>query len=112
MHIWVPRTQNHWRAVYHQFGIVGPQCITRPHNGCGSCTGHAMNSHTHAGSHWFACGGGQWYLRSNRYGEPNGDYHANCWLSAGGGANEASFNDHNCNYCYSTYLCSTNSYNR
>jgi hypothetical protein len=111
--VWVPRTQNHWRAVTHKFGGGNaPFGVTRNQNGCGSCTSHAMNSGTHAGHHWQALGGGKWYLRHSRYGEPNGDYHANCWLSGGGDSNQWAGNDHNCHYCYSSYLCSTNTYNR
>ena len=35
-----------------------------------------------------------------------------CWLRTWGWQNGQGFylNDHNCNYCYQTYLCSTNHY--
>ena len=115
MNIWVPRTRNHWRSVYDNFGSgrMWPWCVTRHGGGCGSCTSHAMNSDTHAKHHWQACGGGKWYLRHARYSEPNGDYSSRCWLGPRGIHREyADFNDHHCNHCATSYLCSTNSYNR
>lgn len=53
--------------------------ITRPQNGCGGC-GAAMNSNVDAQSSWVTSDGSPWYLRSSGFGEPNGDYTANCYL--------------------------------
>merc|ERR1719253_1870951 len=49
-----------------------------------------------------------WWLRSTRYNEPNGDYHANCYLDlwhAPANENSVTFNDWNCKYYSKSYYC-------
>jgi len=82
--------------------------VTRPQNGCGGCTRHAMQSSTPAQATWRTADGSPWWLRSTRYGEPNGDYTANCYLDLWHNpANQDSvtFNDHKCNYHSKSYYC-------
>jgi hypothetical protein len=111
--IWVPRSKSVLEAVFRQFGSnANGMGIYRTSNGCGGCTGHAMVSggeQTRRGWTSVAAVPEPWFLRSVRYGEPNGDYSANCWLGAWGrDGHGAHFNDLNCGYSYTTYVCSTN----
>jgi len=82
--------------------------ITRNENGCGGCSS-AMNSDNSAQSSWTTTDGSPWWLRDSNYGEPNGDYHANCYLYVHGTNNPEAlyFNDANCLYHSSSYLCQT-----
>jgi hypothetical protein len=48
--------------------------VTRPQNGCGGCTRHAMNSGVAAQKTWQTSDKSAWWLRNSRYNEPNGDY--------------------------------------
>jgi len=51
-----------------------------------------------------------WWLRKSTYNEPNGDYHANCYLDlwhAPANENSVTFNDGNCNYHSKSYYCQT-----
>ena len=58
---------------------------------------------------WKAVDGGSWWLRDTKYGEPIGDYHANCWLGMScHTCNDYAFNDMSCGYSTTKYLCSTN----
>jgi len=80
--------------------------VTRSENGCGGCTGAAMNSNVEAQSSWRTSDGSPWWLRDEAFGEPNGDYHANCYLwLIEDRAGSPHFNDANCNYHSSSYLC-------
>ena len=74
----------------------------------GNYTGCAMNSN--GCSDWRVGDGGRWWLRGSNYSEPNGDYTANCWLVANlsGGSGNITFNDNDCAYSTSKYVCSTN----
>ena len=62
---------------------------------------------------WTSVAGDEWFLRSETYTEPNGNYLANCWLTtnwrngweAGVGFR---LDDNQCNLCFDDYLCSTN----
>ena len=46
----------------------------------GGCTGNAMNSGNANQKSWVTQDEALWWLRSTTYSEPNGDYHANCYL--------------------------------
>merc|ERR1712019_267374 len=55
---------------------------------------------------WKTTDGSNWWLRDGRYNEPNGDYHANCYLHIYDvNPNNVRFNDGNCNYCSTEYMC-------
>jgi len=82
--------------------------ITRPQNGCGGCTRHAMSSKTAAQATWKTADGAPWWLRSSRYNEPNGDYNANCYLDlwqTPANENSVTWNDGRCNYHANSYYC-------
>merc|ERR1711939_312527 len=113
--IWSPRNKNDWIKVYNAMGkninnypkkphfIVD---VTRPANGCGGCTKYAMKSTTAQQGSWRTTDGSAWWLRDAKYNEPNGDYHANCYLHVYDvNPNNVRFNDGNCNYLSSAYLC-------
>ena len=105
----VPRSKEHWRAMLNKygtsyFGIVPG--MTKPYDG-GNYTGYAMNSRTVPD--WKSVDGGSWWVRDTPYSEPNGDYHADCWLSLyHHDVNELRFNDGSCSYSTTRYICSTN----
>merc|ERR1711865_370359 len=82
--------------------------VTRPQNGCGGCTGSPMNSGVAAQRTWGTADSSPWWLRSSRYSEPNGDYHANCFLDlwhTPANENSVTWNDGNCNYHSNSYYC-------
>jgi hypothetical protein len=82
--------------------------ITRTENGCGGCTKNAMNSKNAAQGTWRTSDGSPWFLRSTRYSEPNGDYHANCYLGLNKipvNENSVTFNDLNCRHKSNAYYC-------
>ena len=113
--IWSPRNKNDWTLVYEALGkniknypkkpnlIVD---VTRNANGCGGCTKHAMKSGVSQQSSWRTKDGSDWWLRDSKHSEPNGDYHANCYMSFSD-VNPANvrFNDGSCNYYSTDYLC-------
>merc|ERR1740130_2514804 len=111
--LWAPRNKDDWRTFLGSAGpLRAPNWIvdvTRPQNGCGGCTGHAMNSGNRNQKTWQTSDGSPWWLRSSRLSEPNGDYHANCYLDLWHGKprneNYVSFNDGNCNYHSKSYYC-------
>merc|ERR1712151_995149 len=113
--IWSPRNKNDWTIVFNAMGksiakypkkphfIID---VTRPANGCGGCTKYAMKSTTAQQGSWRTKDGSAWWLRDARYNEPNGDYHANCYLHIYDvNPNNVRFNDGSCNYKSSAYLC-------
>merc|ERR1712151_620396 len=113
--VWSPRNKNDWTLVYNRMGkninnypkkphfIVD---VTRPANGCGGCTRYAMKSGVSQQGEWTTRDSSNWWLRDGRYNEPNGDYHANCYLHVYDvNPNNVRFNDGNCNYYSSEYLC-------
>ena len=142
--IWVPRGYGHAKYVWDTFMSPNNDYmfagIYRSDDGCGSCTSFSMNSDdmaTYVAAADYNIGWTSvafepepWFMRSNYWSEPNGDYDANCWLSIYGfdydynngygygyyyypndddsGEGGFQFNDFNCEYCYSSYLCSTN----
>jgi hypothetical protein len=82
--------------------------VTRPGNGCGGCTRHAMAKTTAAQATWRTTDGTPWWLRSTKYNEPNGDYRANCYLDlwqTPANENSVTFNDWKCNYHSKSYYC-------
>merc|ERR1711881_312811 len=113
--IWSPRNKNDWTIVFNAMGksinkypkkphfIID---VTRPANGCGGCTKYAMKSTTAQQGSWRTKDGSAWWLRDARYNEPNGDYHANCYLHVYDvNPNNVRFNDGSCNYYSTEYLC-------
>jgi len=125
MNILVPRSQFHnqrWYAWAQTRGdiedIMNPPGVVRAADGCGTCTGVAMNydAIVAAGGDWrgidyWSGGSGRFWLRGSTYSEPNGDYNANCWLYSywiNSNAQDQGFNDGSCSYCSTTYTCSTN----
>ena len=114
MDIVYPRSKAQWAWMLSKFGsgyfstIPG---VTKPNNG-GNYTGCVMRNPKSYGSgcgDWRVPDGGRWWMRDSTYGEPNGDYTANCWLSMyKHDPNDIQFNDGNCSYNTSKYICSTN----
>ena len=128
MDIFVLRSRNHLISARSQFGdtFVGVVGVSRPADGCGTCTSYAMNSvdvdaavaaNSALGPAWEAIDGGSWYIRATIHSEPNGDYSSNGWLdnywldyldnSADSSSGDIGFNDGGAQ-CKSSYLCSTN----
>jgi len=66
-----------------------------------------MNSKTGQGKSWRTSDGSPWWLRSSKYGEPNGDYKANCYMNikSAPNVNSITMNDANCNYHSKSYYC-------
>merc|ERR1719446_1290051 len=57
---------------------------------------------------WKTSDGSPWWLRNSRFGEPNGDYRANCFMnlfSNPKSPDTLKFNDWNCNYRSRSYYC-------
>merc|ERR1719199_2138533 len=113
--IWSPRNKNDWTIVYNAMGKSINNYPKKPHliidvtraaNGCGGCTKYAMKSGVGQQGSWRTTDGSAWWLRDSKYNEPNGDYHANCYLQVYDvNPNNVRFNDGNCNYLSSAYLC-------
>ncbi len=87
----VPRTRDHFCSIYNRYpgfwnamiGVVGRHA---GHNG-NNYTPWAMRSDHRDGNiinHWVAVDGGEWFLRQDAFGEPNGDNCRGCWLGGGG----------------------------
>ena len=130
--IWVPRTHDHAKAVWDEFGgdndyyyysgssdsYIGPVGVYRPADGGGCCEetwSQAMNSDamaSYSGVGWTSVAAvpEPWFIRSTSYSEPNGDYDAYCWLYIYHWQENQgwAFNDESCNACSTHYLCSTN----
>ena len=113
--IWSPRNKNDWTLVYNALGnslanypkvpdlIVD---VTRSANGCSGCKDYAMKSTVSQQSSWKTSDGSAWWFRDTKYKEPSGNYKANCYLSVQGvDPNDVGFNDDNCVYSSSDYLC-------
>jgi len=110
--IFAPRSRADWKTfVESARPLRSPHWIidvTRPANGCGGCTRHAMNSVNAAQKTWRTSDGAAWWLRSTRYNEPNGDYNANCYLDlwrTPPNENSVTWNDGRCNYHANSYYC-------
>ncbi len=110
MDIVYPRTKAHWDSMIARFSTSYFPFIPGVYKtgGGGNYTGCVMNSSGCGG--WRVGDGGQWWLRSSTYSEPNGDYSANCWLGTRDVSNTSSitYNDGHCSYGGSSYICSTN----
>merc|ERR1719261_2354120 len=113
--VWSPRNKNDWTIVYNAMKkninnypkkphfIID---VTRPANGCGGCVKYAMKSTTAQQGSWRTTDRSAWWLRDARYNEPNGDYHANCYLHIYDvNPNNVRFNDGSCSYYSTEYLC-------
>lgn len=107
-----PRSQQDWETLFYSVSMNDfrkPHLIadvTRPEDSCGGCTTHAMNSDTPGQSSWVTSDGSPWFLHSTTYGEPNGDYTANCYLYIGSYTSAGvTFNDGSCRYSSNSYLC-------
>jgi len=110
--IFAPRTRDDWKTfIQSTTPLRSPHWIidvTRPANGCGGCTRHAMNAANAAQKTWRTSDGSAWWLRSTRYNEPNGDYNANCYLDlwqSPPNENSVTWNDGRCNYHANSYYC-------
>jgi hypothetical protein len=106
--IFSPASPGDWRTLKRSGvkALRNPHWImdvTRPQRGCGGCRNSAMNSRNPKQATWRTRDGSPWWLRNSRYGEPNGDYHANCFLYINN--NPRGFNDHNCAYHSRSYYC-------
>ena len=114
MDIVYPRRQTHWASMFARYNssyFATVPGVYKTSSG-GNYTGCAMNS-SGCGD-WRVGDGGDWWIRSSSFGEPNGDYTANCWLGltgagySAGNASNVGFNDGYCSYATSQYICSTN----
>lgn len=106
-----PANKRDWKTVLDSGGpLKNPDWIvdiTRPQNGCGGCKS-AMRSTNPRQATWMTSDGSPWWLASTARTEPNGDYHANCYIRISGipqNKDNINFNDHNCNYKSSSYYC-------
>eukprot|EP00937_MAST-01D_sp_MAST-1D-sp2_P004579 g4579.t1 len=118
--IWVPRSKDHMRQVSTEFGESVSRAIGvyGHNNGCGCCTHHAMKSTTCQDNHWsgltntfddMTTPSSPWFIMDHSISEPNGDYHAGCWLHTWySGGVVYHHNDAHCHYSFSSYICSTN----
>jgi len=107
-----PRSRADWKSfISSAQPLRAPNWIidvTRPQNGCGGCTGNAMNSGNTRQSTWTTQDNSPWWLRSTRYSEPNGDYHSNCYLDlwhAPKNSDSVTWNDGSCSYHAKSYYC-------
>merc|ERR1719482_1356110 len=65
-----------------------------------------MKSTTAQQGSWKTKDGSAWWLRDAKYNEPNGNYHANCYLHIYDvNPNNVRFDDNNCNFYTTDYLC-------
>jgi len=109
--IFSPASRADWKTFMASAGpLKHPHWIidvTRPQNGCGGCRNHAMNSGNRYQKSWRTSDGSPWWLRSKKYGEPNGNYHANCYLHihSASNVNSITFDDHSCNWHSKSYYC-------
>ena len=113
--IWSPRNKNDWTLVYNALGKKISNYPAKPHllvdvtrsaNGCGGCKKYAMKSTVSQQSSWKTSDGSPWWFRDTKYNEPSGDYKANCFLFIRQlDPNDVQFNDGNCDYSSTDYLC-------
>ena len=109
MDIVVPRTQAHWDSLIATHGASNFHFVPGIFGSVpGDYTSDVMNSDSV--SNWHAIDNGTWWLRDTPHSEPSGDYEAGCWMGSLDLADTSNitFNDDNCNYGSSTYICSTN----
>lgn len=114
LQIVVPRTKAHVDALVAKYTLNAFSFIPGVYGlvGGNNYTGCTMNSSdATCAANWKAIDGNAWFLRDVTYSEPNGDYVAGCWLgkwSAQYDANGLQFNDGNCGYGGTDYVCSDN----
>ena len=104
----VPKSREHWKLLlskYDKSYFATIPGIYKPTNG-GDFRKVAMNSDAMPAGGYRAIDGGDWWLRDTPYGEPNGNYHANCWLKARDVSNpdDLKFDDHDCRYHTDKYV--------
>merc|ERR1740130_281674 len=107
-----PRTRADWKTFLSSAQpLRSPNWIvdvTRPQNGCGGCTSHAMSSTTAPQATWVTSDGSPWWFRSSTYSQPNGDYHANCYSDLWHkpkNEDSITWNDGSCSYHAKSYYC-------
>ena len=110
--IWSPRNKKDWTIIFNAMGNDYPQRpnllidVTRRKDGCGGCKDYAMKSDVPQQGSWSTTDGSAWWLRDTTYSEPNGDYHANCYLEfTDMDPEDVKFNDRDCHPWSSDYLC-------
>ncbi len=110
----MPRSKEHWTWMLAKYGNSYFSTIPGVYktNDGGNYTGCIMRNPTSYGSgcaDWRVGDGGRWWMRDSTFGEPNGDYQSNCWLSMYNfDPGNIQFNDGTCSYSTAKYLCSTN----
>ena len=115
MKLWSPRNKNDWTIVYNAMKKSYNNYPRKPHliidvtraaNKCGGCNKYAMKSGVSQQATWKTSDGSKWWLRDSKYNEPNGDYHANCYLHVYKvDPGDVRFNDGNCGHSSTDYLC-------
>jgi hypothetical protein len=120
--LWSPKSRGDWKvfiASATREAVANPNFIvdvTRPQNGCGGCSGSAMNSFTAEQATWQTADGSPWWLRSDKElsftleegGE--GDYEANCYLDLWqppANENSVLFRANKCTSHSDSYYCQT-----
>jgi hypothetical protein len=103
---YITRHTDEGRKVHSPHLLVD---VTKDGNGCGGCTGHAMNSNTPGQSMWHTSDGSPWWLADAPFSEPNGDYHDKCYMYVHEvHHSHVHFNDASLNHCHyssNAYLC-------
>ena len=113
------RSRKHFDLVYRSKGQsfinrwTSVPAVHKPSGG-GRYTSCNMRHKDHGGNScgaWKAPDGKLWWLRDSTYGEPNGDYGANCNMGGGGCSTQGfRFNDYNCRFTTNSYFCGTSDY--
>jgi len=110
--IFSPSSREDWKTFLASAGpLRSPNWIidvTRPQNGCGGCKKFPMKGDEPAQMTWRTTDGSPWWLRSNTYSEPNGDYKANCYMAlwrTPENEQNIMFNDHDCKAHSNAYYC-------
>jgi len=113
--IFSPRSMSDWKTLLNSApALRDPNWIidiTRPDNGCGDgCTAFPMNSQQKEQRSWKTSDGSPWWLRKDRYDQPSGDYHSNCYLNLWHdlrtkSADDVTFDDDSCEYHSKSYYC-------
>jgi len=107
-----PRSASDWKTIFSSVGPVKDPYfivdVTRPQNGCGGCTRKPMHSGAGGqGYYWKTADNSPWWLRSSTFKEPNGNYHANCYMAMFKPFKENSlrFDDDGCKFFSKSYYC-------
>merc|ERR1719198_1712211 len=113
MKLWAPRTKEDWRTFLNSAKpLHAPHWIidvTRPSNGCGGCTAHAMKSENPNQATWITADGAPWWLRDSKFHEPSeeNDYSANCYMNliTPKNENDVQFETSGCDFHARSYYC-------